>query len=61
MKMSPKGVVTIPKRLREQYQLEAGTEVELIDTDAGLILRRKPATEDRTEETVPACRRGKVG
>jgi AbrB family looped-hinge helix DNA binding protein len=42
MRMTSKGQVTIPLELRERYGLRAGTEVDIIATADGALIR--PAT-----------------
>jgi AbrB family looped-hinge helix DNA binding protein len=39
MRMTSKGQVTIPLELRERYGLGAGTEVEVIATEGGALIR----------------------
>lgn len=39
MKLTQKGQVTVPKRMRDQFGLEVGTEVEFEATQAGLLIR----------------------
>jgi len=46
--LTSKGQVTIPKRIREQLGLEAGTEVEFIlDDDGSLRVRPKEPPMER--------------
>ena len=48
--LTSKGQVTIPKRIREQLGLEAGTEVEFIlDDDGSLRVRLKKPPMERLE------------
>lgn len=49
MKVSKRGIITVPKALREQYGFQAGMEMELIDSDAGLLLRRKTPPDAQKE------------
>lgn len=47
-RISTKGQVVIPKRIRESHQWSEGQEIEFVDTPAGVLLRRPspfPATE----------------
>jgi AbrB family looped-hinge helix DNA binding protein len=41
-KVSAKGQVVIPKDVRDRLHWEAGTELEVIDGPAGVMLRAKP-------------------
>ncbi len=47
MRLTQKGQVTVPKRLRERFGLRRGTEVEFEATDRGVLLR--PASNERAE------------
>ena len=40
MRISKRGQITIPKRLRDRYGLHHGIEVEIIPTEEGLLTRR---------------------
>ncbi len=46
MRLTEKGQVTVPKRLRERYGMNRGTEVEFEATDRGVLIR--PATDSRS-------------
>jgi AbrB family looped-hinge helix DNA binding protein len=58
-RVTEKGQATIPKDLREKYDLEPGDEVVWIDTDEGIIVKKRTRTagrgllvpDDATEET----------
>jgi len=39
-KVTEKGQTTIPQELRERYGIEAGDEVEWVETDQGIVLRK---------------------
>ncbi len=39
MRLTQKGQVTVPKRMRDQFGLKAGVQVEFESTPAGLLLR----------------------
>lgn len=43
-KVTEKGQTTIPQELREKYGIEPGDEVEWVETDEGMVLRK--AVED---------------
>lgn len=39
-KVTEKGQTTIPQELREKYGIEPGDEVEWLETDEGLVLKK---------------------
>lgn len=39
MRLTQKGQITVPKRMRDQFGLATGTEVEFEATEAGLLIR----------------------
>jgi AbrB family looped-hinge helix DNA binding protein len=41
-----KGQTTIPKELREKYNLSEGTKLEVIDTGEGVMFRKTQSTID---------------
>lgn len=47
MRLTQKGQVTVPKRMREQFGLGTGVEVEFEATEAGLLIR--PRVDSQTE------------
>ena len=58
-RVTEKGQTTIPKELRERYDLEPGDEVVWMDTDEGIVVRKRTRTggrgmlvpDDTSEET----------
>lgn len=42
MKISKRGQITIPKRMRDRYGMHRGIEVEMIPTAEGLLIRKVP-------------------
>jgi AbrB family looped-hinge helix DNA binding protein len=46
-RITEKGQATIPKALREKYDLEPGDEVVWIDTDDGIVVRKRTRTGAR--------------
>ncbi|MBA2429794.1 MAG: AbrB/MazE/SpoVT family DNA-binding domain-containing protein [Thermoleophilaceae bacterium] len=42
MRITSKGQVTIPQELRERYGLGAGTEVEVVASEEGALIRALP-------------------
>ena len=57
--ITEKGQATIPKELREKYDLKPGDEVVWIDTEEGIIVKKRTRTggrgmlipDDTSEET----------
>lgn len=47
MKISERGQITIPQRLRDRYGLLPNTEVEFIEHERGLILVKSPANRHK--------------
>jgi len=45
MKISERGQITLPKRIRTRYGLQAHTEVEIVEIDQHIVLRKKPSRE----------------
>lgn len=41
MRISQRGQVTIPKRLRERYGLHQDVEVDICPTEEGLLIRKR--------------------
>ncbi|UIP00274.1 AbrB/MazE/SpoVT family DNA-binding domain-containing protein [Halobaculum sp. CBA1158] len=46
-RVTEKGQATIPKPLREKYDLEPGDEVVWIDTDDGIVVKKRTRTAGR--------------
>ena len=46
-RVTEKGQATIPKELREKYNLEPGDEVVWIDTDEGIVVTKRTRTAGR--------------
>jgi AbrB family looped-hinge helix DNA binding protein len=44
MKVTERGQITIPKKLREKYGISDRTEVEVQDTGGGLLIVKKVGT-----------------
>ncbi|MYE47403.1 MAG: AbrB/MazE/SpoVT family DNA-binding domain-containing protein [Chloroflexi bacterium] len=45
MRVSERGQITIPKRLRDRFGMNHNVEVEITPTDQGLLIRKKTAVE----------------
>lgn len=46
-RVTEKGQATIPKELREKYDLEPGDEVIWMDTDDGIVVKKRTRTSGR--------------
>ncbi len=46
-RVTEKGQVTIPKRLREKCDLNPGDEVVWMDTDDGIVVKKRTRTSGR--------------
>lgn len=46
-RVTEKGQATIPKELREKYDLEPGDEVVWIDTEDGIVVKKRTRTGGR--------------
>lgn len=55
MRVTAKGQITIPKELRDQQGLEPGTEIEVVGTDEGALVRPRPS-RSRGRELVASLR-----
>jgi len=45
MRISQRGQITIPKRLRDRFGMNHNVEVEIVPTETGLLIRKRSATE----------------
>ncbi len=59
-RITEKGQATIPKELRDKYDLEPGDEVIWTDTDEGIVVKKRTHTDGRgllvPEETTAETR-----
>lgn len=46
-RVTEKGQATIPKELREKYDLQPGDEVVWIDTEEGIVVKKRTRTAGR--------------
>lgn len=46
-RVTEKGQATIPKELREKYDLEPGDEVIWLDTEEGIVMKKRTRTSGR--------------
>ena len=54
-KLSSKGQVIIPKEIRNRHHWEAGQELQAIDTDDGILLRRTTPFSETSLKEVASC------
>lgn len=45
MRVSERGQITIPKKLRDQFGMHHDVEVEITPTDGGLLIRKRAESE----------------
>lgn len=45
MRISERGQITIPKRLRERFGMSQGVEVEIAPTEDGLLIQKRTASK----------------
>lgn len=45
MKISERGQITLPKKIRTRHGLNANTEMEIVEIDQQIVLRKKPGRE----------------
>ena len=46
-RITEKGQATIPKEIREKYDLEPGDEVIWVDTEDGIVVKKRTSTSGR--------------
>lgn len=54
-KLSSKGQVIIPKAIRNSHHWEAGLELNVIDTEDGVLLKPRTPFAESNIEDVSAC------
>ena len=62
-RVTEKGQATIPKDLREKYDLEPGDEVVWMDTEDGIVVRKRTRTGGRgmlLPEDTPDAKREEI-
>lgn len=63
-RVTEKGQATIPKELREKYGLEPGDEVIWMDTDDGIVVKKRTSTGGRgmlVPEDTSEAKREEIG
>jgi antitoxin PrlF len=61
MKITSKGQVTIPKEIRDEFGLLPGTEVEFVEDEGEIRIRKTPGGSNRGKEIVERLRRAGGG
>ena len=56
-RISSKGQVVIPKAARERWRFAPGTEIEVVDTEDGILLKPRRKAERSFEEVTAELRR----
>lgn len=57
MKVGERGQITIPKQIRERHGLGPSTEVEIVEEDGKLVLRKRMPDECPIDRFVGVLRR----
>lgn len=52
IQLAQRGVLTLPKPLREQYDLQPGVEFTLLDLDGVFVLSRRRSQVDMLAESI---------
>ena len=58
MRISERGQITIPKKLRDRFGMNHNVEVELMPTRNGLLLRKRSAARHPVERVYAILDRG---
>ena len=58
MRISKRGQITIPKRLRERFGMRHNVEVEIIPTEKGLLIQRRTTAQHPVERVYGILGRG---
>lgn len=61
MRITSKGQVTIPKAIRDEFGLMPGTEVEFVNENGEVRVRKLPGGRDRGKEIVERLRNASGG
>lgn len=49
MRVSERGQITIPKRLRDRFGMRHNVEVEIVPAEGGLLIRKRSAADHPVE------------
>ena len=58
MRVSERGQITIPKRLRDRFGMRHNVEVEIVPADGGLLIRKRSATDHPVDRVYAILGRG---
>lgn len=58
MRVSERGQITIPKRLRDRFGMNHNVEVEIVPADEGLLIRKRSAAEHPVDRVYAILGRG---
>ena len=59
MRISERGQITIPKRLRDRFGMNRNVEVEIVPADNGLLIRKRSAAEHPVDRVYAILGRAK--
>jgi len=58
MNMTSKGQVTIPKAIRDQFGMDATTDIEFVVEDGRVVLKAKKSDRDRFQRVLGSADSG---
>ena len=58
MRISERGQVTIPKKLRDRFGMNHNVDVELVPTEGGLLIRKRTVAEHPVDRVYGILGRG---
>lgn len=58
MRISERGQITIPKRLRDRFGMNRNVEVEIVPADNGLLIRKRSAAQHPVDRVYAILGRG---
>ena len=59
MRVSERGQITIPKRLRDRFGMRHNVEVEIVPADGGLLIRKRSAAGHPVDGVYAILARGR--
>ena len=59
MRVSERGQITIPKRLRDRFGMRHNVEVEIVPADGGLLIRKRSAADHPVDGVYAILARGR--
>ena len=57
MRISERGQITIPKRLRDRFGMRHNVEVEIVPAEGGLLIRKRSAADHPVERVYGVLKR----